>query len=142
MIDDDADFLQAFHRCRLDSLSHEDHVRVAWLVLRSEPLTVALQTLSAGFRAFASAKGRPDIYHETMTWAYTLLIHERIQMDAGGESWEEFLRLHPDLAAGRPVLERFYSCERLNSQLARRTFLLPDRASGSQGDGKLASHVT
>ncbi len=121
----DDEFLRAFFACELESLSHADHIRAGWLVLHKHSLHSAIGILSDGFRAFAAAKGKPEVYHETVTWAFLVLMHERIKQGRAGRSWREFLETNPELAAGRRALECFYSRERLDSQLAREAFVLP-----------------
>ena len=66
------------------------------------------------------------LYHETITWAYVALIHERVERRPAAH-WEEFCRLNPDLLSWRPsILDRYYRPETLASDLARRVFVLPD----------------
>lgn len=125
----DADFLRSFEDRSLPSSSfhHRDHVRLAWLYLRRYPTLEALARFIEGLRRFAAANGRPDLYHETITWAYLLLIHERMAR-VQAETWEEFAQRNPDLLTWNPsVLDRYYEKETLGSELARRVFVLPDR---------------
>ena len=94
----DAKLIHGFRSCELPSLSHEEHVRLAWIVLQDQSLLPAIETLRQGFRAFAQAKGKPEIFHETITWAFTVLIHERI----------EFSRVWLDLLfIAFPSIDRF-----------------------------------
>ena len=69
---------------------HREHVRVAWLYLRHLPLLVAAARFHGGLVRLAAALGVPRLYHATITWAYLLLIHERMARRSAGESWEEF----------------------------------------------------
>ena len=110
---------------------HRDHVRLAWLYLEGEPPLTALTRFTEGLKRFASRNGKADLYHETITWAYLLLIHERRARAGAGESWEEFEARNPDLLTWKPsVLSRYYREETLASELAKRVFVLPDRAGG------------
>ena len=52
------------------------------------------------------------------------LINERLHT-VTSDSWSAFAAAHPDLFE-RGLLERYYSKDRLGSELARRVFLLPD----------------
>ena len=125
-----SDFLAAFEDGTLpeDRFHHPDHVRAAWLLLREEPPAAALARYSSALRRFAAAKGRTQLYHETITWAYVLLINERVQRSGGRLDWEEFAAANPDLLTWRPsVLDRYYTPETLGSDLASRAFVLPDR---------------
>jgi hypothetical protein len=128
---DDEAFLEAFEAANLpeDGFRHRDHVRLAWLYLGRLAPAAALARFSDGLRRFAASRGKAGLYHETITWAYLLLIHERMQRFGPGESFEAFAAAHPDLLAWRPsILDGLYQAETLASPLARRTFLLPDRS--------------
>jgi hypothetical protein len=126
----DRDFLAAFESGTLaeDRFHHPDHVRAAWLLLREEAPAAALARFSSALKRFAAAKGKTRLYHETITWAYVLLINERVQRGGRWLDWEKFALANPDLLTWRPsVLDRYYTPETLGSELARRVFLLPDR---------------
>jgi len=123
------DLLRQFEACTLppSQFPHREHVRVGWAYLRRMPLTDALTTFRAGLRAFAAAAGKPERYHETITWAYLLIIQDRIARGRSGDSWEAFAAANPDLIlSGRQLLERYYRPETLESALARAHFLWPD----------------
>ena len=123
----DADFVTAFTECRLESIDHKEHVRLAWIILKEKPLLKAIDWLVDGFRKFARAKGKPEVYHETITWAFAILINERIERSGRDSSWEQFVVENPDLFRGRVLLDNLYQKRTLKSELARSTFLLPDR---------------
>jgi hypothetical protein len=105
---DDRAFLAAFESCALpaEDFHHRDHVRVAWLYLHEHPPAAALARFAEALRRFADAHGHPGLYHETITWAYLLLIHERrarseTRPDA---TFEEFAAAHPDLFTWKPSI--------------------------------------
>lgn len=107
---------------------HRDHVRLAWLYLDGEPPLTALSRFTEGLKRFASRNGAEGLYHETITWAYLLLIHERKARAGAGETWDEFAARNPDLLSWKPsVLDGYYRKETLDSDLARRVFVMPDR---------------
>jgi len=127
----DRAFIAAFEACTLpnESFHHQDHVRLAWLYLKDLPPAAALAHFTEGLQRFASAHGKPGLYHETITWAYLLLIRERMARGEGG-SFEEFAAANPDLLTWKPsILARYYRAETLESELARRVFVLPDATS-------------
>lgn len=128
----DRDFLAAFENGTLsaDGFHHADHVRAAWLMLREEPPAAALGRFSAALKRFAAANNKPGLYHETITWAYLLLVNERMESGGRRTEWGEFAASNPDLMTWDPsVLDRYYTPETLGSELARRSFVLPDRLS-------------
>src|SRR5262249_61516758 len=73
---EDRDFVAAFEAGTLpnEAFHHRDHVRLAWLYLRELPPAQALTRFTEGLRRFAAVHGKPGLYHETITWAYLLLI--------------------------------------------------------------------
>jgi hypothetical protein len=100
---------------------------VAWCYLRRLPLLQALDRFRTGLRRFADAHGASQKYHETMTVAYVLLIHERLEEGAWDLGWSEFAARNPDLLAWRPsILDRHYRPETLASEHAKRAFVPPD----------------
>jgi len=107
---------------------HADHMRVAFSYVSEFPMLEALAKFSAALKRFAISKGKPNLYHETITWAYLFLIGERIARAGTAQSWEDFAERNPDLLVWKSgVLERYYSKPTLESDLARRRFVLPDR---------------
>ena len=122
----DAQLIAAFESATLDEFHHRDHVRAAWCYLRESPLLVALERFTTALKRFAAAHGKPELYHETITWAYVFLIHERMR---AGEDWEAFAARNRDLFSWKPsVLDRYYSAETLWSDRARNRFVWPDEA--------------
>ena len=130
LADRDQEFLDAFESGTLPerAFHHRDHVRLAWLYLRRMPPAAALAKFSDGLRRFAASAGKSGLYHETITWAYLLLIRERMERAGPQQSRAEFARSNPDLLTWRPsILDAYYRRETLESDLARKVFLLPDR---------------
>jgi len=76
----DEEFIAGFEACTLpaETFHHEQHVRVAWLYLQRYSVLQTLERFSENLKRFATANGKPNLYHETITWAYVLLIHDRI----------------------------------------------------------------
>jgi hypothetical protein len=126
--DSDEAFLQALETCVLPELDfgHAAHVRAAYLYLRAGDFASALPRLQRTIRAYASSLGRPDRYHETITVAYLALIQQHIAQRGDGGGWDGFERHNPELF-DQHLLLHFYSRSQLDSALARRLFLLPDR---------------
>ena len=107
---------------------HRDHVRVAWCYLRESALPEALVRFAASLKRFAVAQGKPELFHETITTAYLLLINERLDDGVRELDWEEFAQRNPDLLTWKPsILARYYRQETLASARAKRTFVMPDR---------------
>jgi hypothetical protein len=124
----DEQLVQAFEDTTLpaDQFTHALHVRAGWLYVRRFGLGIAIHRFSMALRRFATAKGAPEKYHETMTVAWLLVIAERLN-GAEGLDWEAFADRHADLFVSRPsILARYYRDETLLSLRARRGFTMPD----------------
>ena len=127
----DDEFMASFESGSLDNRSfhHADHVRMAFLYLRRYPALEALQRFSASLVGLAAAIGKPQLYHETITWAFMLLIRERLARAGSERTWTEFAAENRDLLDWNDnVLKKYYCGATLASDLARKTFLLPDKA--------------
>ena len=118
-----ARLIRSLEEGTLEALDHHDHVRVAWGYLHRMSLAETLVALPEVLRAYAAGKGLPDAYHETITFAFVCLIHERVVRHPGS-SWRRFAEANPDLFE-RDLLGRYYPGGRLESDEARRVFLLP-----------------
>ena len=110
-----------------DAFHHEQHVHVAWMFVRRHGMPEALTEFPRALKRFAAAKGKPRLYHETITWAFLLVVAER-QARCPAASWQVFADANPDLLVWKPsVLDRYYEKETLASELAKRVFVMPDR---------------
>ena len=123
----DGELLARFEALALTpaELTHREHVRLAFSVLAQErelaPAAIRFRTM---LRRFADANGAGAKYHETITWAYLFLIHERMR---DGETWDGFAERNADLLVWRPsILDRYYRPETIASDRARHRFILPD----------------
>ena len=126
----DDEFIASFEGGNLtsESFHHCDHVKMAFLFLRRYPALEALSRFSTSLARFASANGKPGLYHETITWAFLLLIRERMVRAGRQESWTQFAASNRDLLNWKDsVLKKYYRDETLSSELARTIFLFPDK---------------
>jgi hypothetical protein len=126
----DDELMAAFERGAVPAggFHHEQHVRAAWHYLKAHALPEALGRFCSALRAFAIAQGAPNLYHETITVSFVLLINERLARPGAADSWEAFASDNPDLLSWKPsILDRYYRRETLESAHARRVFVMPDR---------------
>jgi hypothetical protein len=106
---------------------HADHVHLAFAYLSQYPVLQALDKFSTALRNFAVARGKPQLYHETITHAYFFLIRERMARYAGSD-WDGFARENADLLVWKGgILTRYYEEATLQSDLARSVFLFPNK---------------
>ena len=126
----EAEWMELFEMSALpgDSFHHADHVKMAFLYLQKYPPLEAMERFSFALRHFAEAHGKPGLDHETITWSFLLLIRERMARATSPQTWAEFSSGNFDLLSWQDnILKKYYRPETLNSELARRVFLFPDR---------------
>jgi hypothetical protein len=110
-----------------DKFHHTDHIRLAFAYLRQYPVLQGLEKFASALKRFADARGKAQLYNETITCAYFFLIRERMAC-CDSADWEEFVRRNPDLLVWKDgILSRYYSEGTLRSNLAREVFVLPDK---------------
>ena len=130
----DEEFIRRFEDCTLspEDFHHQDHVRLAWLYLRQHATLEALAKFSTGLKTYAASLGKATLYHETITWAYILLIQERIARGSA-DTWQMFVEKNADLLDWQEnILKRYYREETLKSDLAKRIFVFPDKPASDK----------
>jgi hypothetical protein len=126
---DDESFIQAFETGQIapDAFHHADHVRLAFAYLGKYSALEALSKFCIALKHFAAAHGKAERYHETITCAYFFLINQR-KTRGRFNNWQEFSRENPDLLRWKNgILSRYYQQLTLDSDLARRIFVFPDK---------------
>jgi len=128
----DEEFINQFETCTFPvaSFHHREHVRVVWLYLQSYSVLETLARFSENLKRFAAANGKANLYHETITWSCVFLINERMERNGKGSGWDNFAESNADLFVWKPsVLESYYTDQTLSSELARKTFVFPEKFS-------------
>src|SRR5438132_2663612 len=130
----DEEFINQFETCTFPAASfhHREHAKVVWLYLQRFSVLETLARFSDGLKRFAAANGKANLYHETITWAYVFLIHQRMAQASHDQDWQAFREANSDLFDWKSsILKSYYEEITLGSDLARKTFILPDRLSNS-----------
>lgn len=121
--------LDAFESLRLDpgSFGHREHLMLAWVYLQREGFPQGAVSFIERLKAYVEHVGAAGKYHETVTWAYLVLLNEeRVLRSKPGEAFDSMTRRRPDLLDHRGgAIARLYSKEQLASAEARRVFVLP-----------------
>jgi len=117
--------LGRFMRGEIDAarFPHVEHVRMAFLMLQRYDFPESVLHYSRALRIMTARAGKPEAFHQTVTIAFLSLIAEHLE----GGQWDDFAaftRDNPELL-DRGAVARCYRPERLASERARRTFLLP-----------------
>jgi len=123
----DEDFLRAFEDLSFpaDLFHHREHIRVAWLYLKSSDARRASERMAEGIRRFANHHGATQKYHHTLTLAWMRLVAAALVETPEGYGFEEFLAAHPELKDTK-LLDRHYSKELLQSAAACEGWVEPD----------------
>lgn len=123
----DEEFLRAFEDLSFPAelFHHREHVRVAWLYLKSSDATRAAERMAASIRQFANHHGATQKYHHTLTLAWVRLVAAALVETPEGYNFEQFLGTHPELA-NKNLLAKYYSEELLQSSAAREGWVEPD----------------
>ncbi|HEY5951285.1 MAG TPA: hypothetical protein VIV40_37590 [Kofleriaceae bacterium] len=128
---DDNALYAAFTSASLDraQFHHREHVRVAFVCLqRTADLAAAASEFRRSLRQLTVALGVERIYHETLTWAYLIMIQQRMAAaDPAFATSFDLIAAHPDLLDHHGgALAKHYDVAAITaSPLARSCFVLP-----------------
>src|SRR5262245_30709448 len=99
----DDEFLKGFEECTIphDQWTHRAHIRMAYVMLRRDPLETALPKVRAGIQKLNAAQNTPEAidrgYHETITQAWLRLVASAIANYGAMDGFEQFSEQHPHL---------------------------------------------
>lgn len=121
--------LAAFESGTLDParFNHRLHLSLAWRYLQRDGFPEGALHFRRHLQAYVTKVGADGKYHETITWAYLVLLNEeRTLRSPPGESFDAMIRRRPDLLDHRNgAIARCYGQSQLDCAEARRVFLLP-----------------
>lgn len=119
----------AFEQGSLDpaQFNHRLHLSLAWSYLQRDGFPEGALHFRRHLQNYVAKVGAQSKYHETITWAYLVLLNEeRCLRSPPGESFDAMLQRRPDLLDHRNgPIGRCYSKSQLDSAEARRVFMLP-----------------
>ena len=120
--------LERFVRGQLDAADfpHREHVRMAFEMLRRHDFAKTAWLYSRALRLMTARVGKPEAFNQTTTIAFLSLIAERMER-GGAPDFAAFVRAHPEMLDKR-ALSRWYRPDQLATEIARRTFVLPEPA--------------
>ena len=123
----DEDFLRAFEDLSfpVQLFHHREHIRVAWLYLKSSDATRAAERMSTGIRRFANHHGATQKYHHTLTLFWMRLVAVAMVETPESGSFEEFFAANPELG-DKNLVAKYYSQDPLQSAGAREGWIEPD----------------
>ncbi|GFE78182.1 hypothetical protein GCM10011487_01820 [Steroidobacter agaridevorans] len=119
----------AFESGSLDParFNHRLHLSLAWSYLQRDGFPEGALHFRRHLQNYVAKAGAQSKYHETITWAYLVLLNEeRCLRSPAGESFDAMIQRRPDLLDHRNgPIARCYSKSQLDSPEARRVFMLP-----------------
>jgi hypothetical protein len=122
------DRIDQFEQCQLPQAqwTHEMHLAVALIYVQRWPESLALETMRDRIQRYNQSCGNPGGYHETITVLFIrrLAVYCRDRISTESPS-HQVLELAAQL--NLDWLLSYYSKERLWSEIARATFVEPDR---------------
>ena len=120
--------LERFVRGESDAgnFPHREHVRMAFEMLRRHDFAETAWLYSRALRLMTARVGKPEAFNQTTTIAFLSLIAERMER-GGAPNFAAFVRAHPEMLDKR-ALSRWYRPDQLATEIARRTFVLPEPA--------------
>ncbi len=110
-------------RLQPEQFTHAEHIRMGWLYLVNYGQDEGAERFRDALKRFTKSIGAESKYHETITCFFLHEISARID----GGDWIDFKAANADLFDGKTLLNRHYSPAAINSSLARRQYVAPDR---------------
>lgn len=108
--------------------SHEYHIRVAAIYLKSYDFEVALEKVKSGIKKLNAVNEVPESqfrgFHETITIGWLKLLESKLKARNASSSLE-LINQNTELLNAR-LLSEFYSSDRLMSLEAKANFIEPD----------------
>lgn len=133
----DDEIMRAFELGTLDpaQFSHRMHLSLAWKYLQRGGFPEGAQEFRQHLQRYVVKVGAHSKYHETITWAYLVLLNEELYLRSStGESFDAMIQRRPDLLDHRNgPISRCYSKAQLESADARRVFMFPAARPSSEG---------
>jgi hypothetical protein len=89
----DEDFARAFEECTLEPtiFSHEAHLRLAWILIRSHGLLPASEMLCKQIMKFDLLHGKGTKFSKTLTLAAARLVHD-LQERSQDRTFRDFIK--------------------------------------------------
>jgi hypothetical protein len=127
MDNSDADFARRVETCAWGEapFRHRDHVRLAWIYVRSLGPDAAEARILESILRFARSANQAGKFHDTMTRAWLRLVAWAVAIGPHVDEFDAFAAAHGWLLDAR-TLDAFYSAARLQSAEARAGWIEPD----------------
>lgn len=81
-------------------VSHDQHLRIAWVLHRRHGARQAEASLVSGTRRACEVHGASEKFDENLTRHWSRAVAETVERDGFGGSADAFIEAHPELARG------------------------------------------
>ncbi len=125
---DDNEFVAAVYECTLDPslFTHQAHVRLAFLHLKSNDLEIASELTCSAIQNFDQYVGDGKKYHHTLTMASVRVV-DHFMKKCPDCDFETLVSKHPRLLSNfRDLIDQHYSKSIWNNPTAKEFFAQPD----------------
>ena len=124
----DEEFEALFDTCSLlpEDITHEAHIRLAWIHIRKYGLNVAELNIIQQLQKYVRFLGAEDKFNHTLTVAATKAVHHFIGKSTS-TTFTEFIAEFPRLKSNfKDLMAQHYGFDIYHSQAAKASFLEPD----------------
>ena len=124
----DEEFESQFLNCTLDSsiFNHEAHIRLAWIHINKYGIEQALINVDNQLYSYVCSLGAEDKYNKTVTIAAVKAVYHFMQK-SNSNNFKDFILEHPRLKTNfKELLDKHYSIDIFNSDIAKSSFLEPN----------------
>ena len=124
----DIELEKQFENCTLDPslLSHEAHIRLAWIHIRKYGIDKAAQNIIRQIEKFANTVGAPEKFNKTVTIAAMKAVYHFMQVSEY-TNYLDFISAFPRLKYDfKELLGLHYSIDIYNMPVAKTEFIEPD----------------
>src|SRR5207245_2905279 len=134
-------FLRGFHDRSLDHFGHQDHLRLAWLVMKNHEPDEGLNLIKHGIKEYAESQRAGNRYHETVTVFWAQIVHHAIHASSGLDDFDAFLASFPFLLdRGLPL--RHWTGRTLSSDSSPAGLPFHDLSPGGRFPHSIAFFIT
>jgi len=124
----DTQFEEALKRAILapQLFSHEAHLRLAWLQIKSYGMDNAIINITAQIKNYTQVLGAEDKYNETVTVAAIKIVYHFMQKTTS-DNFKDFILEFPRLKTNfKDILSQHYGIDIFTEAGAKSSFVQPD----------------
>lgn len=128
---EDQQYLEMFESFQINpaEFHHREHLRIAYVLIIKYGVEEAFSRIKSDILGFLDHLGVGNgKYHETLTYAWLLLLHHSMQISECASNFELFIQKN-DMLLNPSLVDSHYSKALLTSSGAKKHFVSPDLIS-------------